>query len=84
MATEFGLDVKPRLDRIGGLSAQFDFDPYEAHDIAPIVAAWLPFVFAINSVSRTMGTRELYPFVLSSAVIAKLGFIHDLIHNRAG
>jgi hypothetical protein len=26
-----------------------------------------------------MGTRELYPFVLSPAVITKLGFIHDLV-----
>jgi hypothetical protein len=82
MAAEFGLDVKPRLDRIGGLSAHFDFDPYRAQAIDPVVAAWLPFVFTMNSVSRTMGTRDLYPFVLTPAVIAKLGFIHDLVHGK--
>jgi hypothetical protein len=82
MATEFGLDVKPKLDNIGGLSAHFDFDPYESETIDPVARAWLPFVFAINSVSRTMGTRDLYPFVLSPAVIHKLGFIHDLVHGR--
>jgi hypothetical protein len=38
-------------------------------------------VFAINSVSRTMGTRDLYPFVLAPAVITKLGFIHDLVQS---
>ena len=81
MAGEFGMDVKPRLDRIGGLSSHIDFDPYEASSIDPIMAAWFPFVFAINSVSRTMGTRELYPFVLSPTVISKLGFIHDLVQN---
>jgi hypothetical protein len=42
---------------------------------------WLPFLYAMNSVSRTMGTRELYPFVRSPAVIAKLGFIHDLVQH---
>ena len=81
MAFEFGLDVKPRLDRIGGLSTRIDFDPYAAPDIDSIIAAWLPFVFAMNSVSRTMGARDLYPFVLAPAVIAKLGFIHDLVQG---
>ena len=81
MAAEFGLDVRPKLDRIGGLSSHIDLDPYEAPSIEPIMAAWLPFVFTMNSVSRTMGTRELYPFVLSPAVIAKLSFIHDLVQR---
>jgi hypothetical protein len=81
MAGAFGLDVKPQLDHIGGLSAHFNADPYEATGIDPVIAAWLPFVFTINAVSRTMGTRDLYPFVLSPAVIAKLGFIHDLVHS---
>jgi hypothetical protein len=29
-----------------------------------------------------MGNRDLYPFVLPPPVIAKLGFIHDLVHGR--
>lgn len=81
MAGEFGLDVKPRLDRIGGLSSHIDFDPYAAPDIGTIMAAWLPFVFAMNSVSRTMGTRDLYPFVLAPAVMMKLGFVHELVQG---
>jgi hypothetical protein len=84
MAGEFGLDVKPRLDRTGGLTTRIDFDPYAAPNIETIMAAWLPFVFAMNSVSRTMGTRDLYPFVLAPAVITKLGFIHDLVQHASG
>jgi hypothetical protein len=79
MAAEFGLDVRPRLDRIGGLSTHIAFDAYQAESIEQIIAAWLPFVFAMNSVSRTMGSRDLYPFILSPNVIAKLGFIHSLV-----
>jgi hypothetical protein len=33
----------------------------------------------INSVNRAMGLRDLYPFTLSPAAIAKPGFIHDLV-----
>jgi len=83
MAAEFDMDVRPRLDHIGGLSTHIDLDPYQAAGIDQIVAAWLPFVFAMNSVSRTMGHRDLYPFILSPNVIGKLGFIHSLVQDWA-
>jgi hypothetical protein len=37
----------------------------------------------MNSVNRVMGTRDLYPFVLSPSALIKLDFIHRLIHDRA-
>jgi hypothetical protein len=83
MAAEFGLEVKPSADHIGGLSARIAFDPYRAEDFDTIVSAWLPFTFAMNSVNRAMGTRDLYPFILSPVVITKLGFIHRLIRGVA-
>ena len=82
MASAFGLEVKPRLDNRQELAAHVNFDPYQAADIQVIIDAWLPFVFAMNSVNRAMGNRDLYPFVLSPAVIQKLGFIHNLVHGR--
>jgi hypothetical protein len=45
-----------------------------------IIDAWLPLTFAVNSINRSMGQPDLYPFVLSPAVIWKLTFIHDQIH----
>jgi hypothetical protein len=29
--------------------------------------------------NRSMGKDDLYPFVLSEAVLAKLAFVHDLV-----
>jgi hypothetical protein len=81
MASQFGMEVKPSLDRIGGLSASADFDPYETRDFQRIASAWLPFVFAMNSVNRAMGANDLYPFILNPEVLCKLGFIHDLVHD---
>jgi hypothetical protein len=81
-ASAFGLEVKPRVDNGQALTARANFDPYEANGIEPIINAWLPFTFAMNSINRAMGNRDLYPFVLSPAVIQKLGFIHDLVHGR--
>ena len=81
MVAASGMSVKPKVDKTGDFAARVDFDPYNAKTIEQIVDAWLPYVFAINNVSRAMGERDLYPFVLSPAVIAKLGFIHDLVHG---
>jgi hypothetical protein len=36
----------------------------------------------MNSISRTIGLRDIYPFILSPAVIGKLGFIHDLLQRE--
>ena len=41
--------------------------------------AWLPLTLAVNCLNRSMGQPDLYPFVLSSAAIGKLGFVHGLI-----
>jgi len=83
MAGEFGIEVRPPADLTGGLTARVNFDPYRTDDFDAIVTAWLPFTFAMNNVSRAMGTRDLYPFILSPTVIDKLGFIHGLVQDAA-
>lgn len=78
-----GMSVRPRLDHTGDHTARVNFDPYAAFGIEQLIDAWLPFVFAMNNVNRAMGEPDLYPFVIAPAVVAKLGFIHHLIHGAA-
>jgi len=33
----------------------------------------------MNNLSRSIGEKDLYPFILSQPCIGKLGFIHDMI-----
>jgi len=82
MAANFGMQIAPAVDKLGGLSAKVDFDPYTTEDFDTVVRSWLPFVFAMNSVSRTIGLPDMYPFILSPPVIEKLTFIHSLVRNR--
>jgi hypothetical protein len=85
MVACFGMRVKPTVDTVGDLAAQIDFDPYGVGDFQRLVEAWLPFVFAMNSVNRAIGARDMYPFILAPPVIEKLSFIHGLIQRvRAG
>ncbi len=77
-ACSFAMDLRPHEG-----AEHVDLDPYTAHTIEEVVGAWLPLVFAMNSLNRSMGQNDLYPFVLSPPVIAKLGFIHDLVQPCA-
>jgi hypothetical protein len=79
MAGAFGLQVRPALDTTGDMRAVVDFDPYSAPHIDRIVETWPPLSLALNSLNRTMGQADVYPFVLSGGAIRKLGFIHNLI-----
>ncbi|WP_159711150.1 zinc-binding metallopeptidase family protein [Geminicoccus flavidas] len=82
-AAAFGLKVDPKAGDDDLLSAEFDdVTATRAGDIQELIDAWLPLTFAVNSLNRSMGQPDLYPFVLSPAVIEKLGFIHDLVHRR--
>ncbi|MGI3899379.1 MAG: zinc-binding metallopeptidase family protein [Janthinobacterium lividum] len=84
-AGSFGVTIHPRGVAQGdALAATVDFHPEEAESIAPLVKAWLPLTFAFNSLNRSMGLGDLYPFVLNPAIIEKLGFVHDLVRGRIG
>jgi hypothetical protein len=80
-AGAFGIKVKPRAAR-GHIAAAIDFDPYATRRWDQIIEAWLPLEFATNSLNRSMGQLDLYPFVLSPKVIEKLGFVHALTHHQ--
>ncbi|HEY0265516.1 MAG TPA: putative zinc-binding peptidase [Rhizomicrobium sp.] len=80
-AGAFGLKVRPRRAR-GALAASIDFDPYHAPRMDMLIDAWLPIEFSTNSMNRSMGLIDLYPFVLAPRVIEKLAFVHALTHPQ--
>ena len=44
-----------------------------------IIEAWAQLSIALNSINRSMGLPDIYPFVLSKAVVEKLRFIAEVI-----
>jgi hypothetical protein len=71
-----GLAISPKLPQSPG--AVFDFHP-RSSDMNRLVEAWLALTFAVNSINRSMGLRDLYPFVLSPLAVAKLTFVQQRI-----
>jgi hypothetical protein len=82
MARAVGMYVHPRLARPGELDAQVDFDPYTVRDPSPLIQTWIPLSNALNSLNRTMGLLDIYPFILSPHVGEKLSAIHHLVHGN--
>jgi len=82
MARAFGVGIAPRADDAGELAAEVDFNPYRSTDIQAVMDAWVPLTVTLNSLNRCMGEGDLYPFVLSPDVVAKLAFIQSLVHGQ--
>lgn len=78
----FGLHLTPGETTKGKLRMKVDFDPYTHDDFSALVNAWIPLTHALNSLNRSMGQPDFYPFVLPAAVQEKLAFVHRIV--RAG
>jgi hypothetical protein len=78
-AWSFGIQIDPvELDDDLGIKARVVREPYDQGDFNRLIKSWLPLCFAVNSLNRSMGHPDFYPFVLSPAVIEKLKFIHEV------
>ncbi|MCK8784907.1 putative zinc-binding peptidase [Roseomonas sp. NAR14] len=81
-ANAYGLEVHPRNDSRPEWHATIAFDPYREADFDRVIDNWLPLSSAVNSLNRSMGQPDLYPFILSPTVIGKLRFIHHLVQDH--
>jgi len=84
-ASSFGIRIQPdTVQGTKGIQASIQQDPYDMTDFGQIMKWWLPLTFALNSLSRSMGHSDFYPFVISEPVVQKLQFIHELCLKNAG
>jgi len=65
-------------------AAPLHADPVDDGDVRTLLDAWLPLTYALNAVSRSMGSDDLYPFVIAPPVQAKLGLVHRLVGGASG
>ena len=81
-AFSFGIHIHPETEKnVLGTPANIKQDPYEILDFKQIFKSWLPLTFAVNSLNRSMGHSDFYPFIVAPDVMAKLSFIHQQINK---
>jgi len=81
-ARSFGLALRPKPVG-GGREPPVVAPRVEVEDLEGLLAAWVPLTLALNSLNRSMGLPDPYPFVLSSPAIDKLRLVHDVIRDAA-
>ena len=81
-ARTYGLALRPNAASGASLpdmtARRLDFDDFD-----DLIGAWFPLTNALNSLNRSMGLPDLYPFVLSQPAIAKLRFVHAIIEKAS-
>jgi hypothetical protein len=91
-ARAYGLTLQPRAaaDRSTTVKPSTISKPRVAarhldlHSFEDLINGWLPVTTALNSLNRSMGFPDLYPFVLPRAAIEKLRFVHEVIEAASG
>jgi hypothetical protein len=78
-AYSFGIGIHPeKFKNVEEMDVVVSDDPYTLEDFDTIVKMWYPLTFAVNSLNRSMGHADFYPFVISGDVVKKLTFIHEV------
>ena len=78
----FGITTGTDFRKNSPLKMEADFDPYHEKSFAKILKAFVPLTFALNSLNRSMGQKDIYPFVIPKKTVRKLKFIHRLLHGQ--
>ncbi|RZL87901.1 MAG: hypothetical protein EOP82_24780 [Variovorax sp.] len=78
-AAAWGLQLQHALPGGPSLTAQ-PLDPDNAAIGAAVIEQWLPVSQFINAMDRSLGSHDSYPFVVLEPVVAKLNFVHRVIH----
>lgn len=84
-----GLDTarhwQARLARGDGLPAGLEQSAGEGAPFREqLLRDWLPLSRFLNSMNRSLGQHDGYPFVLPNAVLDKLEFVHRVVGSAAG
>ncbi|WP_066224741.1 zinc-binding metallopeptidase family protein [Formosa haliotis] len=77
----FGLSFNPENDNVKKLVVNTCPNPYLEADFKVIFKASVSLTCMANSLNRSMGLPDIYPFVVPDNVVEKLSFIHELLKS---
>ncbi len=85
LETAQNMRLLPRDSSLNTLSLREHHSLLQAMLLMPIesiLSIWIDLSIAMNNINRSIGLGDFYPFVISSTVKEKLGFIHKLVGAR--
>lgn len=82
-AHSFGLSLDPAPEDVSpDMVVEITTDPHRQKNFNRIIRQWIPLTIAMNSLNRSMGLPDSYPFIINTAVTEKLRFIHQVCYEK--
>ena len=80
----FGLDAGDveMLTEPFGPADLWQSEAKNADEFLGFVNSWVRITDVLNELSRSVGQQDLYPFALARSAVAKLHFIHSVVHGK--
>ena len=78
-ARAYGLSLQPQVAGSEAALPTLATRRLQMQSFEDVINGWFPLTVALNSLSRSMGSDDLYPFVISDAAVEKLRFVHHVI-----
>ena len=83
LETAAAYDTALQVPGTDGLAREQVTNPF-AHPAPPfdtLVRQWVPLTLLLNSLNRSLGQPDAYPFALSAGALRKLRFVHDAVRQ---
>ena len=83
LETAAAYNTRVSVDLGEGEDAEEVIDPLETAgvDFDDLVQQWVPLTLLVNSLNRSLGQDDAYPFALSAGALRKLRYVHDVISD---
>lgn len=72
-----GVQLKPR--HAAEQTLEITAPPVRAGSFDELVGEWFALTYVLNSLNRSIGMPDSYPFALTTPVLEKLRFVHDVV-----
>ncbi|HEY8609641.1 MAG TPA: putative zinc-binding metallopeptidase [Noviherbaspirillum sp.] len=79
--TAFACGVALRPKKAGEPELTIETQPMRVPSFEDIMAEWFSLSYVLNSLNRSIGMPDPYPFTLSTPVIEKLRFVHEVVRD---
>ena len=78
---ETASDYQTQITTPGSGRTHCIHDPFaiSAPPFHEMLSSWIPLTLLLNSLNRSLGQQDAYPFAISMNAVAKLEFIHNLL-----
>jgi hypothetical protein len=78
-AVAWGLSLQPRGFDEPALNANLVLCGCRPASFDHMIESWFALTYVLNALNRGLGLQDAYPFILSTAAIDKLRFVHEVV-----